>query len=396
MRNKRRTAIAGLAIGIGLAALIFTDALIEGMEDNMIRSATASFMGEGQIHREGFRESFAVEKTIMNAGQLISELEADPDVSQYASRVLSFAMINSPANLSAVTLVGVLPESEQHLTHVDETVVSGDYFQGDSEREILVGSKLAEILEVEVGSRLVLTVAQAHTGDLSQEMFRVSGTFHLNVEEMDRGMAFVRMPVAQRMLGIDGEIHEIAMSFNRKELGRNAHDPFWSRYSVGGNEAVSWAVLLPELESAIELSSFSTLIVGLILFAVVALGIVNTLFMSLHERLFEFGVLRAVGTRPLAMARLILFEAGALAVLSSILGIILGFVTTYVAAETGIDYVGIEFSGVTFREALRPILESRQFILYPICVYLFTVLVGIYPASFAARLAPADAMRRSF
>jgi ABC-type lipoprotein release transport system permease subunit len=51
LRNKRRTFIAGSAIGIGLAALIFTDALILGMERNMIRSATSSFLGEGQIHR---------------------------------------------------------------------------------------------------------------------------------------------------------------------------------------------------------------------------------------------------------------------------------------------------------------------------------------------------------
>ena len=51
LRNKRRTFIAGIAIGIGLASLIFTDALVIGMEKNMIYSATASFLGEGQIHR---------------------------------------------------------------------------------------------------------------------------------------------------------------------------------------------------------------------------------------------------------------------------------------------------------------------------------------------------------
>ena len=65
-RNKRRTFIAGTAIGIGLASLIYVDAIMIGMEENMIRSATASFLGEGQIHREGFRQTFEVEKTIAN------------------------------------------------------------------------------------------------------------------------------------------------------------------------------------------------------------------------------------------------------------------------------------------------------------------------------------------
>ena len=64
---------------------------------------------------------------------------------------------------------------------------------------------------------------------------------------------------------------------------------------------------------------------GVVLFGVVVFGIINTLFMSLYERMFEFGVLRAVGTRPLGMARLILFEAGALAIVSIVLGAILRF-----------------------------------------------------------------------
>ena len=42
-------------MGIGLAALIFVDAFWMGMEQNMIKTATASFLGEAQIHREGFR-----------------------------------------------------------------------------------------------------------------------------------------------------------------------------------------------------------------------------------------------------------------------------------------------------------------------------------------------------
>ena len=54
-RNKRRTLIAGSAIGIGLASLIFIDALFIGMEEHMIRAATSSFAGEGQIHRQGLK-----------------------------------------------------------------------------------------------------------------------------------------------------------------------------------------------------------------------------------------------------------------------------------------------------------------------------------------------------
>ncbi|MDE2725652.1 MAG: hypothetical protein OXI59_19965, partial [Gemmatimonadota bacterium] len=61
MRHKRRSIIAATAMGIGLAALIFADALWLGMEHNMVKTATASFLGDGQIHREGFSDEQAVE-----------------------------------------------------------------------------------------------------------------------------------------------------------------------------------------------------------------------------------------------------------------------------------------------------------------------------------------------
>lgn len=395
-RNKRRTLIAGTAIGIGLAALIFTDALIIGMEQNMVASATESFLGEGQIHLAGFRESFAVESTIANQKETIEQLKRESMVSHLTRRVMSFAMITSPSNLSSVNMVGIDPSSERYLSQIDEAITAGSYFAGDDKHDILIGSKLAEILEVKIGSRVVLTVAQAHSGDLSQEMFRVSGIYHFNVKEMDRAMVFVRLSQAQQMLGLGDGIHQIALRFADAGHGRDRSLPFWNRYSQHGNEAVSWTVLLPELEAAFELSHFMTWIVGLILFGVVALGIINTLFMSLHERMFEFGVLRAVGTRSSAMARLIIFEAGALAGLSIVLGTILGFLATSITAKIGIDYTGIEFSGVTFRELLYPVLQPDQFVIYPLAVFLFTVVMGLYPALFAAKMSPAKAMRRSF
>ena len=53
------------------------------------------------------------------------------------------------------------------------------YFEGDNNRDIVVSAKLAELLEVTLGNRIVVTVAQSESGDLSQEMFRISGIYHL-------------------------------------------------------------------------------------------------------------------------------------------------------------------------------------------------------------------------
>jgi ABC-type lipoprotein release transport system permease subunit len=396
LRNKRRMFIAGSAIGIGLASLIFTDALMIGMEDNMIASATDSFLGEGQIHHRQFREAYAVEHVIPDHAEIVRRLDGEPLVDRYAQRTMSFAMITSPANLSAISMFGIDPDAERYLSEIDEALTKGEYFSGESERDVVIGAKLAEILEVDIGDRVVITVAQAYTGDLAQEMFRISGIYKFNIKEMDRAMAFVRLPKAQAMLGIGDGIHEIALKFINRQVSRDGALPFWDRYNSDKAEAVSWTKLLPEMVAAIELSAVAVYIMGVILFGVVSLGIINTLFMSLHERMFEFGVLRAVGTRSFTMARMILFEAGVLGIFSGVLGSIIGLIVTMIVAGTGIDYSGIEFSGVTFRHLLYPVLTVRQFIEYPVAVIFVTMLVAIYPAAYAARMQPAEAMRRSF
>lgn len=395
-RNKRRTLIASIAIGIGLAALIFVDALMIGMTENMVRTATASFLGDAQIHREGFRDAQEVSLTIQALDEVTESLTKDDIVEHFTQRTLSAGMITSPASVSAIILVGVHPSTEKFLSQIDDAITEGAYFEGDSSRDIVIGAKLAEILEIGLGDRVVVTVAQAESGDLSQEMFRIAGIYHFVDEEMNSGMAFVRIEKAQEMLAIGSSVHEIAIKFTSLTHAQDPALPFWEVYSQHGNEVLSWTELMSQLTAILEMTKYSKYVMGVILFGVVVFGIINTLFMSLYERMFEFGVLRAVGTRPFGMARVILFEAGALAIVSIGLGLILGFVLTAVFAHVGIDYTGVEMTGVTIQELIRPTMKVEQFILYPIWLFIFTIIAGLYPARYAAKMSPAAAMRRSF
>jgi len=395
LRNKRRSLIAGTAIGVGLACLIYVDALVIGMERNMVDSATSTFLGQGQIQRRGFRATHQADLTIHRLPWVIENLSREKAVWHFSPRALSYGMISSPANFGSIELVGFDPAREKDVSEIDDVIIKGSFFAGDNPRDIVIGNKLAELLQVETGDRLVVTVAQASAGTLSQELFRVSGIYRFGITEMDRGMAFVRLEKAQDMLGIGRNAHQIALVFTNSKMAADPDLPFWEKYSRFGNEAAGWPVVLPQVQAAFELSRFSTYLMGLILFAIVALGIVNTLFMSLHERLFEFGVLRAVGTRPASIAQLIVCEAGALAFISIVMGSILGLIATGITAQTGLNYTGIEYVGVTFRKLIYPVLQVRQFVEYPLWVFLFTLLVGLYPASYAARMLPTTAMRRS-
>jgi len=396
LRNKRRTFIAGTAIGIGLAAMIFTDALFEGMARYMIRSATASFMGDAQIHREGFRDTYDVDLTIAHLDSVVARLDRSPLVRHYAVRAMTFAMIASSRNSTGVSMVGVDPEREHTLSQIDDAIRQGAFFAGDDARDIVIGSKLADLLEVEIGDRVVLTATQARTGDLAQELFRVSGIYHFDIREMDEGMAVVRLRRAQTMLALGASgAHEVAVAFVDPSVAQEATLPFWNAFSEGGNEALGWPGLLPQMHTILRMSNLNLAITGAILFGVVAMGIINTLFMSIYERMFEFGVLRALGTRRRALLRLVIMEAASLAVVSIVIGTILGLAVTLWIGRVGIDYGNIEMGGVTIRDRIYPLLQWSQYVVYPAWAFVLTTLVGIYPAFHAGRIPPATAMRRA-
>ncbi len=394
-RNKRRTIIASIAIGIGLAALLVSHAVMRGMTNNMVHSATNSFLGQAQVHAEGFRESQEASNTVRHLPKLVKNLENEPIVEKFTKRTLTMGTLSSPANMSAVLVVGIDPETERHISQIDEALKEGHYFEGDSPQDILIGAKLAEVLEVKLGDRVVVTVAKAETDELQQEMLRISGIYSFDVDEMDKGMAFIRLPKAQKLLGIGNEVHQVALRFTNLDFSMKKELPFWGNYSVDGNEAVSWITLLPQMKAIFDMTALSVGMMVVILGAVVIFGIINTLFMSLYERMFEFAVMRAVGTRASGMRKLIILEAGALAIISIFMGILIGLGLNILLGHTGIDYRGIEFAGTTIHELLYPEMKFHDFILYPAGVFVFTLLVGIYPAWWAGKMKVADALRKS-
>ena len=170
-------------------------------------------------------------------------------------------------------------------------------------------------------------------------------------------MIFIPIEKSQQLLNLSEGLHEIAITFKDDGLSPNNLDGFWKRYSSDANEALSWKKIMPQLEAALTWSTYLMGIVVLILFAIIALGVMNTLFMSLYERMFEFGVLRAVGTRPARMASMIVCEAGVLSLISIFFGNIIGLILSHSFAVNGINYVGVEFGGITFSEPIYPVVK---------------------------------------
>ncbi len=392
-RNVRRTVLTVMLVGFSLVALILTDGIMIGIQESMVGTITETLAGEAQIHRRGFLDDMDDELYITDPDPIIERVAANEAIAAYAPRVLSAGMITSPYNIAGGLIYGVNADREVSISKIKRAIVEGDYLSG-STRQILLGKPMVELLEVSLGDRIVVTVSEVETGEISQELFRLSGIIEFGVPAMDEGLAFINLDVAQRLVGLDEGIHEIAVRFKNPEDAKNRDHAFYREFNNDEIEALSWLDFSPAVSALIEMANYGTLIIGIVLFLLATLGLINSLFMSIYERIYEFGVAKAIGTTPRGIVGLVMLEAFLIAIVSCVMGSVLGYHVNSWYEANGIPLGSFEVEGVVL-QGLYTKVVIEQFITLPFYVVLLVLVAAIYPAIFAARIVPATALQRS-
>ncbi|MDH5647680.1 MAG: ABC transporter permease [Candidatus Heimdallarchaeota archaeon] len=383
-RNKRRSLLTACAIGVSICALIITDGFMEGMIQNMVKTATSGLLGHGQIHHSSYIKNPEVEFVIKNPKNIESKILNESVIQSWSRRVYSLGMISSPRNAINTSLVGIDLRAEKKTTDIINYLTKGSFLP--SENSVVIGRELEKKLGVQVGSKVVLTTTEAKTGELRQDVFRVSGVISFGSKKTDSSIVFVQIGKLQTLLSLGNNYHELVLNLGDPFQIDDQNNPFWKRLSFDNNKARSWATISPGLGAVVDMSALSISIISVIMGILMGLIIVNALFMAIFERLFEFGVVRALGTKNKHLMLTMLTESTTLGALSALFGIVLALIFGGLLAYYGIDYGGIEFNNVTFREPIYFIFKTHQWIVYPLAGVLFTTIVGIYPAIFTIRL----------
>ena len=392
-RNTRRTVLTVCLISCGLAALLLADSFVRGSLKTFIAISTETFLGEAQIHQKGFRDAQDVDLYIPKPEALYKKLDSYSEVKAFSPRTLAGAMISSSENVSGGMVVGIDGEKEAQVSKLKKSMLKGNYLS-NKKGEILLGSLMADLLEVDLGDRIVVTISQANGGELSQELFRVSGIFSFNDRNMDNGIAFVNLDQGQQLLNIDG-IHQVALNFISDEAINDKNLALWQELNGQGLETLDWLELVPQLSGMLGMVDYTTLIIAFIMYILVSLGLINTMLMSIFERRNEFGILLAIGTRPRQLFWQIMMEGFFIGLISTLIGLIIGSILCYFGSVYGISYDGLEMMGTTMNEPLYPIADYWVFFELSLSILFITLLACLYPALHAARLQPSDAMRKT-
>lgn len=391
-RNLRRSLINAAAMGFGLAAIMFGQSLIKSLQAQLVEKSTGSITGHLQIQRQDVEENKFPDKYIKDPDAALRILEKDPRVKVAAKRIHLTGLVSSPTASFGCLVAAVEPEKEQKITAMSGYISSGTYLTGHP-KGLVLGEKLATRLDVRLGEKLVV-MAQASDGSMGAEAFRLVGIHHTGSESFDGQIVWIPLSAAQELLVRPGEANHIVARLNDISEAVEVQKDV-QKLLPEGLRALAWRDIDHEI---VGVQAFQDAIIGIVLmvvFAIVALGILNTQLMSLFERVREFGVLMAIGARPRWVMRLILIESLLLGLCGAAFGLTLGTLMIAHFGRTGLHLaVGDAFSYfLPFPSVIymRPSWHSHT--IATLSVIVTSVLASVPPALRAQRLKPAEALR---
>ena len=394
-RNRRRSVLTVVAIALGLGFNIFMRGIGDGFHEQMVDNSVRAEIGHIQIHRAGYHDDPGLNKTLPDPDKVTRAIRSLPDLRGYSLRVLGGGLASTADNSSGVEILGIDPAQERTVTSIQHAIVQGQYLAEGIQRPILLGDRLASRLKVAFGDKVVLMV-QAADGSMGAQLFRVAGIFRSGAPEMDEGVVFILRSDAQNLFALGNRVTEAALLLGSSRQVPPSLATLKKEVGSAPVEILPWWQVQPFLQQFIQIDDAFFYIIVLIFFIVISIGILNTIMMSIFERVREFGVMMALGTKPKQIVKLVVEEAFALGLVGVVIGSLLGSAFTLYYARQGINLssfsAGAAALGITSSRVYSQ-LTAANLVYSNLAVLVVVVLVALYPAAYAARLQPVEAIR---
>ncbi len=392
-RNKLRSFVVIGSIAIGVWALVFLISFMSGMIQTYVDNAVKHQTSHLQLHHPEFIKEKESQFTIANSSEVLSQIEGMDFVQTASVRTLTNAMLATSRGTRGVMVRGVDPITEQTLTELDKTLVSGEYFDPEKSNQIIIGKNLAEKLNLSERKKVVLTF-QDKEGEIISAAFRVAGTYSTGNSMIDDLHVFVAREDLNRLMGDSLMAHQLALLVNDFSLVEENKQQLMKAHPellVQTYKEISTDLDL--FENQIFVSS--ALLIAIFMLALV-FGIINTMLMAVLERSKEIGVLMAIGMKKASVFWMVVYETFFLGLLSAPLGLGIGVLSVYLLQNKGIDLSnygkGMEEFGLA--SIVYPNYEPGIYLAMTIGVFITALAGSIYPALKSIRMNPVEAIRK--
>jgi putative ABC transport system permease protein len=393
VRQRRRSGIAVGAVTFGITALILANGFIEWIFLDFREGTIKSQLGHLQIVRPGYFDRGKADPYAFLLPDIVPELETPNELRQVKAIAprLSFSGLISRGEVTISFMSDGVDPRQQKFFGDALQISKGRNLSADDPLGIIVGEGLARNLGVDVGDQVILLANTASRGTNAVEV-TVRGLFSTVTKAYDDSA--LRMPIvtARQLLRTRGA-HVWVVLLNDTVQTDNVLAKIRDKLEKDELEIVPWYALADFYNKTVALFTKQIHGIRLIIALIILLSILNTMTMSVMERIGEIGTSMALGVKRTGIMRLFVSEGILLGCLGGLLGLVLGWLLAYIISRIGIPMPPPP--GMA-RGYIGQILVTRNIALESLALAVGTTLAAsLYPAWRASRMEIVDALRHN-
>lgn len=410
LRAKRRNALSGGTMVLGSAALVLGSGLSDGIARQLTANLVAVQTGHVQVvvrppdfqpqnspfdayGQDHLPKAMELARRIEDEGRPLGVVRAVPYL-----QLRGTAIAGNRSSLASLIGIEAAREAELRAAFPPE---AGTFLPDADPLATYIAAPMARKLRLGVGDT-VSFVIQTPQGAVNSRDAVVCGVFQKNAPWYDNAF-YLPLASMQELVDWPGGATNVKVT-----LGDGG--PASVRRARDGVAAlVAASALVPEARDAevrvetfeeagrfsfsiIQANETALLVLSGFLFLAAAVGIVNSMLMSVHERTREIGTVRALGMRRALVVRLFVLEGLALGLVCAALGVALGGGIVLYYAATGIPMNTITLAWMAGGDVLFPVLTAASVVRAGLLIAGLSTLAAIYPAFTASRLEPREAL----
>jgi len=325
-----RTLLVITMIAVSMSMMLGLQGLYDGMANNMIDKNKRSDSGDISIFEKDYRIKKDIKNRITNASSIREEIESIEGVQAVVLRVHSDGLLSTARKSSFASLIGIDLAKENSFGEFSEFLKSGE--MNLEKRGAVIGLELAKTLKVHVGSKVVFS-AQDVSGDINSISLKIKGILQTTNISLDSGAIFVDIKKMHKFLGTTSdEATQIAIKVGDDKL----LDMLKTKYA--DYDVKSFLELQPMMKMMQDMMVIFNSVTFFIVMSVVFVGIFGVMYVSILDRIREFGILLGIGMYYKYIRIQIFLEALFVGLLGYLGGAILGAVLLFYLRDYGLDF----------------------------------------------------------
>jgi len=397
LRNRRRSIVTALTVTFGIALLMCGLAWIRGVMGGTLSSA-AQIAGHVRVVQPAYSQKeqlFPINANIPDAAPVLAAVQKVPGVKA------AYVRVQMPVTLSASDEIGehftLLQGADNswytEIIHLDEHLEEGGHLP-TGEKEVVLGKEAAKQAGAKLGDK-VTVLGQTQDGALSGARLLVVGIADMG-NKMQNSISYGTLGEVQYLTDIEGGALEILAYADSPEDANGVAATMRADAAFKDYAVEAWDERSP-YNGMVGLSgAISAIAIGCITF-ITALGVLNTMFMSVAERTGEIGVLRAMGLKKVETMAMFVIEALGIASIGGVLGATGGGLLAYFWLQQHGINLGSAAKSFPSSMPVNTVVHGQvtpELLVQGMLIGLVMAVIGsVIPAWRASEIQPVEAMR---